>query len=166
MRKIIFVFSLLLFFWLIIQAFGIWQNVKYLKSGTLILEEEIKNDQYRLKEVERLPSVQIHSIEESYQDLNEQINKMSRYYNTKISLKIKDLDKEGIVSKSIKQTSWPGIEGVLLHLNFYDLKEIEQFMTAYVILERIESSFPLKMIYVVQKDNYLESEFQLYGREI
>ena len=142
-----------------------WYIQEDLQKG-LALKEEIKRSQNVLKRLEALQSAPVGFINDQYSHLDKQVHMFSRYHDLKISLDIDGLGKEGVISNAAGQSLWPGISALLIHLNFYDLKGIDELIMVFELLETIEDFNPLRILNIVQKSNRLEVGLQLYGRGV
>ncbi|MBF0490606.1 MAG: hypothetical protein HQL15_08350 [Candidatus Omnitrophica bacterium] len=146
------------------QAYCITRHLGEIKSQDLLLSQTIREDQQRIKEVEILPQSEIGFVKESYVRLDAQVRQMSRYYDYKASLEIKNLGKDQEVLNAVGQTAWPGIHRILAQVDFYDLKGQDQMMTVFKFLEDIQRWDSLRLVHVDFNNNHLQAELQLYGR--
>ncbi len=166
MRKIAYTASVLVFSYLCFISLQCLKDINGIRRQNKTLEEEVSKLTIDLNKLEELPSSPLSSTDNNYSNLTKTISAFSRFSNMKTLLQITDLGKEKLVSKSVGSTSWPGIEKISLNVFFYDLKEAEEFIKAFIFLEKLENNFSLKISNIVQKDNLLKVDIQLYGRQL
>jgi hypothetical protein len=166
MRKVLVVLSFLVFSCLLWKSLETFRNVKVLKEENLATQERIKSSQINLKHLEGMFDDPIDSIIDNYANLNEQLSRFCQFNSLNALLDLKQSGKEGLLLESVSEASWPGINKVLVNINFYKMKGLDQFLTIYKFLETIEDSNPLIISAIKQKKDFLEVEVQLFGRSL
>ena len=166
MRNIILILSLVFCLGFMDRAFYIWQQARLLQHKNFMTQKEIGKFQIDFKRLEALPGEQLDLIEDNYRYLDEQTYLFSRYHDLKTSLEIDKLGKEGLILSTVSPSSWPGIGQMSLHIHFYELKGMDQYMAVLQFLRIMETADPVRVLSIVQKGNHLQARLQLYGREI
>ncbi len=148
------------------KAFHVWREAQDLQNKNFITQKEITKSQGDFKRLESLADGRIVVLENSYQHLDEQRRLFSQYYDLKTALEVDGLGKDGLIANTTSPSAWPGIGQMSLQIHFFDLKSIDQYITALQFLKTVEAIDSLRVLSIVQKGHYLEASLQLYGRGI
>ena len=166
MKRAVYIFVCAICLWFVYRSFNLWQGLQTLEYKDSINQKEIEEIQSSLNNLRLLPNRKICMFEENYRNLDRKTRLFSRYYNLKMALETEKINKNGLITQLTSPSKWLGIEQINLSMHFYELKDISQYITIFNFLEKLEISDPLKISNIIQKNNQLEVQLQLYGRRI
>jgi hypothetical protein len=166
MNRILIILSFLILSCFVWESIDAFQKIRVLKEVNLAIKDKIQFYENNLKSLEGMFDDPIDSIAENYTALNDQLSRFSQSNSLNVLLNIKQSSKEGLLSESVNETSWPGIKSILVTMDFYKIKGLDQFLAIYKFLELIENANPLTILVIKQKNEFLDVEIQLFGRRL
>ena len=166
MRKLLIFVSICISFYLIQQICTNWQNLFILKKNNLKESAEIRALEFSTHDLLFLEDQPLGDVKDIYKEINKQMRLFSRNHDFKNSLDFKRMNKDGYVKEVEEASAWIGVKQIALILRFYELNSIDEAMLVYGFLDSLEASNFIQVSSIILKENILEANVQIYGRDL